>query len=308
MNVLHVSFEDIINCQDNSTKSLTNEVIIYENEFLIREKIVNYANIPPLRIEAVTFFLCESGEISFSVNYKAYRLTKGMLMTLNHLHILENIHVSDNYKGHALIASENILLPIINEIPIPKKLAMTTNHFQPLLKLDEEDMKHITDIISRIKKGLKSSDHFFQSQIIKNEVSNFILDIANIQLKRMKTEESAGIYNKKNHKEDIIQNFIRLIFDHCKEQHEVSFYAKELCMTQGNLSRIMKAASGKTAIKWISDVIISESKILLHRPNINIQQISEILHFGDQSSFGKFFKKNTGYTPMEYRNNIQKNK
>ncbi|MDR2384501.1 MAG: helix-turn-helix domain-containing protein, partial [Tannerella sp.] len=34
--------------------------------------------------------------------------------------------------------------------------------------------------------------------------------------------------------------------------------------------------------------------------------IADELNFGDQSSFGKFFKKHTGLTPKEYRKSVQK--
>ncbi|KAA6339197.1 Arabinose operon regulatory protein [termite gut metagenome] len=133
-------------------------------------------------------------------------------------------------------------------------------------------------------------------------MGTFLLEMANINLQR--NEERAQAYEA-SHKEEIVQQFIRLILSHCKQQHEVSFYAKELCITSGYLSRIMKTSSGKTAIKWISDALIAESKILLRRPNVNIQQVSDELHFGDQSSFGKFFKKHMGLTPMEYKNEIR---
>jgi AraC-like DNA-binding protein len=75
------------------------------------------------------------------------------------------------------------------------------------------------------------------------------------------------------------------------------FYVK----TASNLSRIMKAFSGKTAVKWINDVLVTEAKILLRKPGATVQQIADELNFGDQSSFGKFFKKHTGLTPREYR-------
>ena len=84
---------------------------------------------------------------------------------------------------------------------------------------------------------------------------------------------------------------------HCREQHEVSYYADRLCMTPDNLSRIMKAHSSKTAIKWISDALVTEAKILLGNPNITIQYVADELNFGYQSSFGKFFRKHTGLTP-----------
>ncbi|MCD8179486.1 MAG: helix-turn-helix domain-containing protein [Tannerellaceae bacterium] len=68
-----------------------------------------------------------------------------------------------------------------------------------------------------------------------------------------------------------------------------------------NLTRIITSNSGKSPLKWIHDDLIAEAKTLLWKPDISIQEIAEELHFGDQSSFSKFFKKNVGVTPTKFR-------
>ena len=45
---------------------------------------------------------------------------------------------------------------------------------------------------------------------------------------------------------------------------------------------------------------------MLRDPEKTIQQIAEELTFSDQSSFGKFFKKHTGTSPLKYRQNLKK--
>jgi AraC-like DNA-binding protein len=45
---------------------------------------------------------------------------------------------------------------------------------------------------------------------------------------------------------------------------------------------------------------------LLRDPEMTIQQIAEELSFADQSSFGKFFKKQTGLSPLKYRQTLRK--
>ena len=45
---------------------------------------------------------------------------------------------------------------------------------------------------------------------------------------------------------------------------------------------------------------------LLRDPELTIQQIAEKMSFSDQSSFGKFFKKHTGVSPLKYRQNLRK--
>ena len=92
-----------------------------------------------------------------------------------------------------------------------------------------------------------------------------------------------------------------MLFEHCKEQHVVTFYAEKLFITPQYLSLILKELTGKSANKWIADALIVEAKMLLKAPQATVQQVADILHFSDQSTFGKFFKKHMGISPMEYR-------
>jgi AraC-like DNA-binding protein len=51
---------------------------------------------------------------------------------------------------------------------------------------------------------------------------------------------------------------------------------------------------------------VEEASRLLRDPELTLQQIAEELSFSDQSSFGKFFKKHSGMTPMKYRQSLRK--
>lgn len=44
-----------------------------------------------------------------------------------------------------------------------------------------------------------------------------------------------------------------------------------------------------------------EAKALLKSSEMSIQEISDELHFANQSFFGKYFKHHTGMSPKEYR-------
>jgi len=305
MNTLNVSFENILDAKDTSAKAFGDDVIVYHIKSTEEKQPLD--NIPSIRIDAVSFIICQYGDISFTVDYKNYRLTKGMTLSLSKLHILDDIHIGKNFEGYALIISDKFVLSIVEDMQIIKKLT-TSSRTSPLLMLENDKIQLIVDIIERIIRGIKATEHILQKELIKNEVSNFILEIADIIYKTKLVNKNENDTYKENSQDSIIQNFIMLMIMHCKEQHEVSFYAKELCITPGHLSRVLNAFSGKSAMKWISDALISEAKILLRKPDINIQQISEELHFGEQSSFSKFFKKHTGVTPVEYRNTILKGK
>jgi len=54
--------------------------------------------------------------------------------------------------------------------------------------------------------------------------------------------------------------------------------------------------------EWITNFLTARAKSLLDsREDHTVQQISNLLGFGEQSSFARFFKKETGMTPKEYR-------
>jgi AraC-like DNA-binding protein len=202
-----------------------------------------------------------------------------------------------------IVLSPQFTKSVISEIQEINILAIGDSRLKPVIEINETEMQYLLGIIERIMKMQHNTSHTFQNYILRNEVNNLVFEILNIRIEKNKNWQPL---DKPGHKEDVVREFIRLILSNYKEHHEVSFYANKLCMTANNLSRITKAYNGKRTINWITDVLITEAKILLRKPNNTVQQVSDELNFGDQSSFGKFFKKHTGLTPREYRTSVQK--
>jgi len=65
----------------------------------------------------------------------------------------------------------------------------------------------------------------------------------------------------------------------------------------------VRNVSGKTASDWIDNFVLLEAKIMLKSTNLTIQQISQELNFPSQTFFGKYFKRLSGVSPKEYREN-----
>jgi len=294
---------------DRAAKGMTSSEV-FGNELIVsdlrnrRDNKQRLENMPTIRLDAVSFFICTHGEVSFHVDYQDYKLHRNTLLQLSSIHRLNNVRLNSEFEGYMIAVSPKLAQHIMSDIYAIKRLSVKLERPSPLVELSETEANRLNFIIARIIEKMKEMDHSFQHYILKNEVSDFLLEIADINLKR--SEETDLVYDKIGYKEDVVQRFISLVFECCKEEHEVLFYSKKMGMTTGNLSRILKEISGKSAVKWISDALVMESKILLQKPDINIQQAAEILNFADQSSFGKFFKKHTGLKPMEFKHKVQK--
>ena len=103
----------------------------------------------------------------------------------------------------------------------------------------------------------------------------------------------------------LLEQFKTLLSKKYKEERGVAFYADQLHITGKHLSEFLKANTGQSASQWINRQIILEAKVLLQHKDLSIGQVGDYLNFSDQSVFGKFFKTNTGTTPMEYRVGIK---
>ena len=95
--------------------------------------------------------------------------------------------------------------------------------------------------------------------------------------------------------------------DECfRESHEVADYASLLHISAGHLSEVVKSQSGKPAIKHIHERLVMEARRLLFHTDHALKDIAFDLGFSDTSYFNRFFKRETGVTPAEYRTGIRK--
>ena len=103
--------------------------------------------------------------------------------------------------------------------------------------------------------------------------------------------------------EDVVlyQDFIGLVEDNFSSEHQVSFYARTLYLTAGQLTTICKRVVGKTAKQVISDRVMVEAKRKLQFTNMTIKEIAFNLGFVSPFYFTQAFTRRTQMSPSEYR-------
>lgn len=99
----------------------------------------------------------------------------------------------------------------------------------------------------------------------------------------------------------LLQKFIQLVNSFYIEKRTIEDYAALLNVTPNHLSQSIKSASDKNALSYINERILAEAKSFIQFTDFDIAEIAYQLNFSDPANFGKFFKKHTGLTPLEYR-------
>jgi AraC family transcriptional activator of pobA len=92
-----------------------------------------------------------------------------------------------------------------------------------------------------------------------------------------------------------------LIGAHFRKHLPVEFYARELGVSVTHLNRITKAQTGRTMNELLSDKIILQAKRALVFTVSTAQEIAYGLGFADPAYFTRFFSRETGETPRQFR-------
>jgi AraC-like DNA-binding protein len=100
---------------------------------------------------------------------------------------------------------------------------------------------------------------------------------------------------------NLFKRFVSLLHTHIVSVRDISFYASSLSISPRYLSAITRRNSSMSAKSFIDDCLLQEIKLLLLSTDLSIQELSDRLHFSDQSHLGRFFKRHTGLSPSVYR-------
>jgi len=100
----------------------------------------------------------------------------------------------------------------------------------------------------------------------------------------------------------ITSRFRSLLFKNGIPMQRVQEYASALNLTPNYLNLVLKSVTGKNASEHIAEVIILQTKYLLIHTKLSLKEVSDKMGFSSASYFTRFFRKQTGFNPLEWFN------
>ncbi len=160
------------------------------------------------------------------------------------------------------------------------------------IKMPVKDFQQILKLIRNIREEFNN---------LQND-SNHLLRAILYQLLVILNRFYGATYNLQNDT-FIHPNFFRFRALLEKKIHNVSTYSQLLNISTVQLNKICRQYSGFSALQMIHHKQISEIKKQL-RSNKSVKEIAYEFEFSDPSNFNRFFKKLTGVTAQQYRDNL----
>ena len=164
-------------------------------------------------------------------------------------------------------------------------------------------------VIKIPKSDLRKFESFWKMFLLESEEQDsFQIEMIRTMLKRY-VILCTRIYKDQNnliHEEEtsLIREFNFLVEQHFRDKHKVADYASLLNRSPKTLSNIFQKHSSKSPLQFIQNRKILESKRLLGYSDFQVQEIGYQIGYDDIQSFSRFFKKQTGQSPISYRMNV----
>lgn len=278
---------------DLQTDILSDDIIITNN--IEYSELFRY----PCRLDAITMLVCMDGELVSKLNLREYVTHKNGVIVCLPEDIIQ-IEAVNNLEAYAVIISASFLREA--HIDLQKLLPLYLGiKSQPQIYISDEEMQLLQYYHILATEVLKSSHNEHKREILAGLLSALVYKV--IDLIEHKRNLSTEAYLKSTQRSEVLfDKFMHLLYTHHTQERSVKFYASQVNLTANYLSGVVKEFSGKTAAEWIDEYVVLEAQTLLKFSDMSIQEIAYHLNFATQSSFGKYFKQQTGMSPKQFMN------
>ena len=204
------------------------------------------------------------------------------------------LQVSEDYEAICLIVNQSFAY----DCPLTRSVYQTSTFSlihddNPIIELPEIAQNTLHEVMTLIMDHINYG-HSYTSEALQALFALLLADImAVIDQYNNKTISQSAYY--------VFIEFNKLLRLHFREHHDITFYADHLKISSRYLSMVTQKIAHLTVASYINRHLMLEACWLLKTTDHSIQYISEVLHFADQASFSKFFKRLNGQNPLHYR-------
>ncbi|MBR5832888.1 MAG: AraC family transcriptional regulator [Bacteroidales bacterium] len=247
----------------------------------------------PLISNEVRVLVIKQGAAKYTIGYQKYSVKAGDLLLMPSNVVFSIDYTSPDYQLHIISFTHDFVgLDTLNNDKIHNML----DNIQ-YLKVGPEDTLILSSFFLKMKYFLDNGNPSLSG--FKSIILSFLYMLQPI------AEQSTYSLSPKTvtHRHEVFLDFLKLLRGMEIPERTIKHYAEILNVTENYLSTAVKEESGRTVMQFINEKTVACIKIHLAK-DVPLEKIAELTKLGNTSSLGRFFKKETGQTPMEYKTGI----
>lgn len=175
---------------------------------------------------------------------------------------------------------------------------LLSNHFhflhagaEPVCNLNQKQLYELEQLFTFMHQEQQYGD------IARSSLQHLLLVVFEKAKGFFKATPPARMYSP------LVSNFLHLCHSSQPENLQLQALAQRLAVTPKHLSAMVKEQTGRTALETINDRRLLLAKRLLRESTHSVKEVAYRCGFEHLEYFHVFFKKMTGQTPLQFRQN-----
>lgn len=248
------------------------------------------------RYEFHTLVCVTQGTCTQMVDFKSISCEPGSLLVVR-AGQAHNYGQSDDWDGWNLVFRPEFVLPV-STTSHDLKLALDLESLPEHMTLSSQELRKATDLFQQMREDtlmdvLVGAPQEDVHRLLRHQLHTLLTRLSILQGRRQTQLVSPASQR--------FQRFQQLVDQRFAQWHKVADYASQLGYSEKSLARAVAAATGMPAKAFIAARINLEAKRLLVHMDMPVTTIAEKLGFDEATNFSKFFRREVGCTPAEFR-------
>lgn len=235
----------------------------------------------PQYVELGRIVLVTSGKGIHNINLVPFETEAGDVLVIPQHTYISISTLSDDYDGQ-MVSFSHLSIDF-------EKCAR--------LRLQQEDLHRIGHYVDLLWEVVQRP---YDRQTVEHLQAALLYD-----LKLLHAHQSIESTAKLSRGQRILQQFLDALGRKDPLPRNVKAYADHLCITPNHLSAVIREQSCRSVMDWLNAHCILRAQVLLRHTDLSIYQIADTLGFQSATFFSRFFHRETGITPKEYRAGIE---
>lgn len=250
------------------------------------------------QMDCVLIGLCLDGELHLEIDAIDHKIESQDAFVISISHTLSNLRYTKNTHCLMLLGTRSFFHEVVKEMIDVSKFFMYTNS-APIRQFSSLEQEMFSNTFNILTKRAGKLNRKYGLPFAVSVVRAFCYDYfnTNVDLEMQSTPTCTK-------GEKVFNEFVNLVEKNFRSQRRVGWYAKQIGISSKYLSELVKTVSRETPNSWIDKYVVMELRVLLHNPNLNVKEITEIMNFPNQSFLGKYFKEHVGMSPLAYRKTL----
>ncbi len=279
-------------------------LIVYDDQLFLNDNIeyewkTVFKSFPelPAKIRFTVIFMCVEGEGSARISGNDYTVRSNDVIMISLGNIVEKMSVSNDFKAISVA-----ILPdskLMNFTFSSTRFLRDSLYDPKVLNLNPSEGQRMLAFFSTVKNIIVLESDLFKAEALQGAyimLASYLS--ARLSIQNGKIVNHAVTNWRSN---ELLRRFLTELGQNYTFKRSVQFYAKRLFISPKYFAQMIYKESGKHAKDWIRDFVIRDAKAMLKSGNYTVQEVSDALHFANQSFFGKYFKEAVGCSPKMFK-------